>query len=215
MEIAHFEDSGRQRHQLCWHAQCRQGTELGRDGNWPLCPAHELYDEPRVASAFLRAHNVYRCVAGLPLLEWDTGIFATAKRWAAKAPVDRLQHSPEEQRRGANGDILGENVAIGELLQPGIVVARWYSEIRSSAGGRGGTASIGRTGLGHYTQIVWRRTRRVGCAMAQQRRVAICHYDPAGNERGRQLTQVAQPLPGFAGIEGETRCGGPVEDLNV
>lgn len=32
-----------------------------------LCPAHELYDEPRAAREFLRAHNVYRRFVGFPL----------------------------------------------------------------------------------------------------------------------------------------------------
>ncbi|CAK0903975.1 unnamed protein product [Prorocentrum cordatum] len=64
----------------------------------PLCPAHELYDEPSFAKQFLLAHNVYRCMAGVPLLVWDSRAFATAKRWAEKAPVNRLQHSPDRER---------------------------------------------------------------------------------------------------------------------
>lgn len=180
----------------------------------PLCPAYELYDEPRFAREFLHAHNVYRCTAGLGLLAWDTKAFATAKRYAASAPTDRLQHSPVDQRRDPDGAVYGENVAIGERLEPGQVVARWHDEIRSTQGGfGGGAAAARRAGLGHYTQIVWRSTTKVGCSLGQNRRVVICHYSPSGNEVGKRLTQVAPPLPGYAGLEGEERCGGPVDQL--
>ncbi|CAK0903973.1 unnamed protein product [Prorocentrum cordatum] len=187
----------------------------------PLCPAHELYDEPSFAKQFLLAHNVYRCMAGVPLLVWDSRAFATAKRWAEKAPVNRLQHSPESAafrrgaRHGPSGQPYGENVANGEWLEPGQVVARWHGEIRSVRGGLGGAPRPDQVGLGHYTQVVWRSTRRVGCSIAQGRRVAVCHYDPAGNEKGRKLTQVAAPLAGFAGIDGELRCGGLVEQMRA
>ncbi|CAK0903972.1 unnamed protein product [Prorocentrum cordatum] len=73
----------------------------------PLCPAHELYDEPSFAKQFLLAHNVYRCMAGVPLLVWDSRAFATAKRWAEKAPVNRLQHSPEARGMGRLGNRTG------------------------------------------------------------------------------------------------------------
>merc|ERR1712217_43609 len=169
------------------------------------CPAFELYDEPRIAREFLHAHNVYRCTAGLGLLIWDTKAFITARRYASKAPTDKLQHSPVDVRRGPTGAIYGENVAIGdEALQPGQVVARWHDEIRSTHGGFGGGAtSVRRAGLGHYTQLVWRDTRTVGCSFGQNRRVAICHYSPAGNEVGKRLTQVGAPLPGYSGYAGE------------
>ena len=41
---------------------------------------------------------------------------------------------------------------------------------------------------GHYTQIVWRDTKRVGCAVARgrEREVWVCNYDPPGNWAGRR-----------------------------
>eukprot|EP00927_Polykrikos_kofoidii_P076477 TRINITY_DN73563_c0_g1_i1.p1 TRINITY_DN73563_c0_g1~~TRINITY_DN73563_c0_g1_i1.p1 ORF type:complete len:353 (+),score=37.00 TRINITY_DN73563_c0_g1_i1:165-1223(+) len=181
----------------------------------PLCPAYEIYDEPRIAREFLRAHNIYRCTAGLHLLTWDVKAFATARHWAERAPTERLEHSPEHQRRSPSGSSYGENVAVGEWLQPGRVVARWHGEIRGTPGGRGGMSPPMRGGLGHYTQLMWRKTRRVGCSMAQGRRVVVCHYDPGGNERGKHMTQVAAPLDGYGGLDGELRCGGFVEEITV
>ncbi|CAE7298490.1 RBT4 [Symbiodinium natans] len=177
-----------------------------------VCPAFHLYEEPQLAREFLMAHNIYRCAAGIDMLEWDMTAFQTARSYAQKAPTDRLAHSKPSERRGKHGATFGENVAIGEHLWPGQVVARWYDEIRNTQGGK---FRPNRAGLGHYTQIVWRKTRKVGCSFGQNRRVAICHYDPAGNERGKHLSQVAPPLPGFFGREGQERCGAVVEEIGA
>lgn len=42
--------------------------------------------------------------------------------------------------------------------------------------------------VGHYTQIVWRDTQQIGCAVARtaQRDVLVCRYWPAGNRSGSQ-----------------------------
>lgn len=193
----------------------RQRSQSGGCGGGAVCPAYELYDEPKVAREFLRAHNVYRCVTGSVLLQWDARAFRTARKYAMEAPTHRPQHSLESKRKSPNGSPYGENVAIGETLQPGVVVSRWYNEIRSTYAGQGGAPRNGQIGLGHYTQIVWRKTLRVGCSFGQNRKVAICHYDPSGNERGKYMTQVAKPLPGYEGLEGEIRCGGPVDEISV
>jgi hypothetical protein len=45
---------------------------------------------------------------------------------------------------------------------------------------------------GHYTQVVWRSTRRVGCGLATCRRgewtwrLLACNYDPPGNFMGQR-----------------------------
>jgi pathogenesis-related protein 1 len=43
---------------------------------------------------------------------------------------------------------------------------------------------------GHYTQVVWAATERVGCGLAQCAGLAfgatiVCNYSPAGNSGGR------------------------------
>jgi pathogenesis-related protein 1 len=42
---------------------------------------------------------------------------------------------------------------------------------------------------GHYTQIVWRTTREVGCALrvcSAKDQVWVCQYQPAGNYLGQR-----------------------------
>jgi len=40
--------------------------------------------------------------------------------------------------------------------------------------------------VGHYTQMIWRNTTEVGCAVAERddRQILVCRYSPPGNVRG-------------------------------
>jgi len=40
---------------------------------------------------------------------------------------------------------------------------------------------------GHYTQIVWRDTKELGCGVARggDREIWVCDYSPPGNYQGR------------------------------
>ena len=53
--------------------------------------------------------------------------------------------------------------------------------------------NVSRTGnwldVSHYTQMIWRSTTSVGCAVHQTRSTdyLICRYSPPGNVDGRQV----------------------------
>lgn len=49
--------------------------------------------------------------------------------------------------------------------------------------------------VGHYTQLIWPTTQRVGCALSSGRGsdVLVCRYSPAGNIDGRAVP--APPAP--------------------
>jgi hypothetical protein len=72
------------------------------------------------------------------------------------------------------------------------MVGSWASEKRWFR--RGVFPNVSRTGdwsdVGHYTQMVWPTTTRVGCAVASTGRVdyLVCRYANAGNIDGRWLS---------------------------
>ncbi|XP_031123652.1 pathogenesis-related protein PR-1-like [Ipomoea triloba] len=131
---------------------------------------------------FLAPQNAARSALHLRPLVWDTRLENYAKWYANQRRGDcALMHSAGPY---------GENIfwGGGEGWMPVQAAAAWAAERRwynyrynSCAGGQE---------CGHYTQIVWRETRRVGCA-----RVACsggkgvfmtCNYDPPGNYIGER-----------------------------
>ena len=68
------------------------------------------------------------------------------------------------------------------------MLGSWASEGRMFPPGR--FPQVSRTGnwadVGHYTQIIWRGSARVGCAVRSSRRFdyLVCRYSPGGNVMG-------------------------------
>ncbi len=132
------------------------------------------------------AHNHARSAAGVGPVYWDAALAAAADGWAAElARTGRWGHSPAAIRRGQ-----GENLWMGTRGAFSIeqMVGSWAGENRWFR--RGVFPQVSRTGdweqVGHYTQMVWRRTTRVGCAIrsSAMNDYLVCRYSPAGNVMG-------------------------------
>lgn len=137
-------------------------------------------------SRVLAAHNAARAAAGVPFLAWDDQLGTDAARYSLQLALsDIFDHSSPEARRGA-----GENLWMGTrgAFQVNAMVGAWVSEARMF--NTGVFPTVSRTGnwqdIGHYTQIVWPTTQRVGCALATNARndYLVCRYWPAGNVQG-------------------------------
>ena len=138
--------------------------------------------EPNHLAGITAAHNTVRCRVQrpsgqrLPPLSWSSALAAEAQRYADTLAANgcHLEHSKTEH---------GENLFGGSGRNtPAEVVERWASEQRcfSYAKFPDGCSCT----CGHYTQLVWADTRRVGCGMATCASGAemwVCNYDPAGN----------------------------------
>ena len=142
----------------------------------------------------LAAHNRWRAGVGVPPLVWSDALAQSADRWAVQLDQGgacRLEHSD------APG--LGENLywaspvrwSTGLLtlqqVRPAFVVDAWGGE-SADYQTVSGACRAGRA-CGHYTQIVWRDTREVGCAWrvcGGVEQVGVCHYRQAGNVLGQR-----------------------------
>lgn len=125
--------------------------------------------------SILAAHNAHRAQHCAPPLEWSSELASVAESWAHKLARRGcpLEHSDTAY---------GENLAAGTQggFSPGDYVDLWYREIDKYRFARGKFSMA----TGHFTQLVWRSTRRVGCALADcdnGLEVLVCNYDPAGN----------------------------------
>ncbi len=80
----------------------------------------------------------------------------------------------------------GENLyeVSGGSSTPAEVVSAWASEeVSYDQATNTCTARCG-----HYTQVVWRTTKLMGCGVARnaRREVWVCDYDPHGNTVGEK-----------------------------
>jgi hypothetical protein len=137
----------------------------------------------------LASHNVERRRVGLAPLAWDPALAEGARIYANQlAPLNLLRHSPKAVRRG-----IGENLWMGTsgYFRPSVMVGAWASErsmFRPAA-----FPDVSTTGnwadVGHYTQMIWPATRRVGCAISKsvQSDILVCRYWPSGNVTGQRV----------------------------
>jgi len=144
-------------------------------------------NEKGIMRGMTEAHNKYRrkTGGGLPDLVWDENIAAYAQQWANHLKQTRrcnMQHRSGRYRVKQ----YGENLAwsSGRELEAADVVAMWYSEIKDYNYNNNSCSGV----CGHYTQVVWRNSKKVGCGMARcgNSEVWVCSYDPPGNWVGEK-----------------------------
>jgi hypothetical protein len=137
----------------------------------------------------LAAHNAERAIIGVPPLQWNPQLAADARVWADDlAATGRFEHSPDEP--GAEPQ--GENLWAGtpRAFSPEAMVHLWVAEKRDYRPGvfPNNSRSGDVENVGHYTQMIWRESRQVGCATAVGRNeeFLVCRYSRAGNVYGER-----------------------------
>jgi uncharacterized protein YkwD len=142
----------------------------------------------QLQSVMMRAHNQTRAKVGAPGLLWSEELAMDAANYARlMARTRRFGHDSQS----GNRERQGENLWMGtrNAYDHMDMINSWVEEDRYFKPGRFPENSI--TGnwsdIGHYTQIIWPTTRRVGCALANndQWDYLVCRYSPAGNVMGR------------------------------
>jgi Cysteine-rich secretory protein family len=148
-----------------------------------------LTPSDRFASELLAAHNQERASVGVPALAWDPRLAIAAEQYADRlAAIGHLRHSARKTRPGQ-----GENLWMGTRGAFSLrhMMHDWASEKRMFRAGVFPNNSRTRnwSDVGHYTQIIWPGTTRVGCGIAHSRQhdFLVCRYSPAGNVMGQRL----------------------------
>lgn len=164
--------------------------------------------------AVLDKHNVYRCMHGVPLFTWDDAIAANAQAWA---DAGNYAHSPNSDRN-IRGEQCGENLAWGYPSRTGLSsTIAWYSEIKftepyGTADSFSDAVPSGEA-IGHYTQVVWKTSTKLGCAKGKATVSGkagdywVCQYCSAGNYGGQFKEKVLAPTKDV------TSCGGTSADI--
>ena len=128
------------------------------------------------------AHNVIRRTYGVPDLVYDTDLEVVSAEWIAHLASNgcMLEHNWDSP--------LGENLFWSNYpASPEAVVESWASEVQYYDY-ETNSCEDGQM-CGHYTQVIWSTTERVGCSVGacdDGSEIWMCNYDPAGNMVGVQ-----------------------------
>ncbi|KAG0280831.1 hypothetical protein BGZ95_008503 [Linnemannia exigua] len=120
----------------------------------------------------LDTHNKHRARHGAAPLTWNAQAAQFGNNWIQQC---QFKHS---------GGKYGENLAAGyKDFKTGIDA--WYNEVSKYNYNNPGFSMA----TGHFTQVVWKATKSVGCAKkfcpGSNWTIYICNYDPPGNYQGR------------------------------
>lgn len=159
------------------HTQAQtSGSELGSPSN-------------NFEQALLQFHNTERGRKGAAPLRWNDTLESQARAWAAKLAAERrMYHSSYKARNQA-----GENLWAGTAgrFGPDAMMSAFLNERQYFKAGQ--FPEVSSTGkwqdVGHYTQIIWRSTTDVGCAIEAGGGFdfLVCRYWPSGNIIGTQI----------------------------
>ncbi len=137
----------------------------------------------------LASHNRERAALGVAPLQWDPSLARGAAQWAEHlSQTGRFEHSPKLPGTPREG----ENIWGGRpgAFTPEAMVNLWIAEKAHFVPGTfPNNSKTGRVeDVSHYTQLVWRRTAQVGCALSRagEEEILVCRYSVPGNVRGRE-----------------------------
>lgn len=161
---------------------------------WAFC-AEEL-----IMQGMAEAHNQVRADVGVQRLVWSDELAAFAQQWAdhlARAKGCEIEHrkqqggitaaGPGENIYWASAMMVSDGTRVLQEITPEKVVQEWADE----AGNYSYETNTCREGssCGHYTQVIWHATKRVGCGRAvcsDNSQVWVCNYEPPGNVLGKR-----------------------------
>ncbi|XP_012885030.1 PREDICTED: peptidase inhibitor 16 [Dipodomys ordii] len=148
--------------------------------------------------AMVKLHNLYRAQVSPPasnmlLMKWDEELAAFAKAYAQKCVWG---HNTERGRRGENLFAITD-----EGMDVPLAVEEWHQE-RQHYNLSAAACDPGQV-CGHYTQVVWSKTERIGCGShfcetlqgveETNIHLLVCNYEPPGNVKGQRPYQEGTP----------------------
>ncbi|MGB5686383.1 MAG: CAP domain-containing protein [Candidatus Electrothrix sp.] len=141
-------------------------------------------------ASMVTAHNHWRTKTGVPALKWSNDLTASAQQWADQLAWSgcRMKHST-----GANGENIfwagavqrsDDTLSMQEITEQNVVDA-WGNEVKDYDYASNSCHGV----CGHYTQVVWKSTKEVGCGKAScpdKGQIWVCQYTPRGNMIGQK-----------------------------
>jgi uncharacterized protein YkwD len=160
------------------------------------------------ADAMLEHHNIHRANHSAPALQWDAELAQYADNIAKGC---QFEHDMEQGEGGygqnlaswgSTGDIDDKQIAAGSSA----VTEQWYNgefHLWNFYGMDDPPADSDFHGWGHFTQVLWKDTTKLGCAtvscpagtvLTYPSWYTVCNYGGPGNYGGQYGDNVLEPL---------------------
>lgn len=173
------------------------GGSTGADGG---LGAHSNPLSQALINEFISAHNNARSGAlnpppspALPPVSWDPILADSAYNYLVKCQSAAGSLVDHNANRSSDYVVLGGSGYVGENIYamqgaaatPTAAVALWMGEASSY------DYATNSGNAGHYTQVVWRASVRIGCAIVtcpavKYSNTILCDYSPGGNISGQK-----------------------------
>ena len=141
-------------------------------------------------SKVLQVHNAVRSRHGLRPFKWSNDLASISQKWAnqlGSGDSCKMYHQTGNVPFGENLFISSPTiwsdgrrevgpVSVNEVVNSWASEKKWYNFEKNSC-------QLGQQ-CGHYTQLVWKGTKEVGCSLKvcnDKSQVWVCNYFPAGN----------------------------------
>ncbi len=161
-----------------------------------ICPALSAQAIDFDVAELVATHNHWRATVGVPPLTYSAALAASSQSWANQLKQTqqcKMKHSKSEGAYGENlywasAVLWSDGKRELQKVLSSKVVDDWASE-RTDYNYQLNSCTPGKM-CGHFTQVVWRSTTKVGCAIAicedSKEQVWVCQYQPAGNWVGEK-----------------------------
>ncbi|KAF8165568.1 CAP domain-containing protein [Crassisporium funariophilum] len=149
----------------------------------PLPPLHSIASRgsPRQIDAFLDAHNTVRALHNATDLTWSNALATRAEFWADHCEFKHTNGQLSNQLYGENIVAGTGNFSITAAVATFVQDQDKYDPANPS--------------FLHFTQVVWKSTTELGCAVSQcdgifdpllgKASLYVCLYNPVGNVVGQ------------------------------
>ncbi|XP_029858778.1 glioma pathogenesis-related protein 1-like [Aquila chrysaetos chrysaetos] len=161
---------------------------------YPQSPLPDI-DDAKFIEDCVRAHNTFRSKVKPPAsnmlrMSWDAALAKTAKAWAKKCKFKHNIYLKVPRKVHPTFTPVGENIWTGTatIFSVDRALDDWFNEVSSYDFNTNSCTGM----CGHYTQVVWAESYKVGCAVHFCDTVEnfpglfkaahfVCDYGPAGN----------------------------------
>ncbi len=139
--------------------------------------------EPSELTGITNAHNIVRAAHGVAPMVWDNELAAVAVAWA-----NNCEWGHNAGRSANYPGYVGENIYGASFVPTGEgVTSSWASEEADYDYATNSCSGV----CGHYTQVVWANSTKLGCAIANCPNIptsnfVVCNYSPGGNYIGER-----------------------------